>query len=367
MTGDRRHRVALWLRIAVLVVLSLPGCAREAPRDPSIITAAIASSPNNLDPRIGTDEVSQKLQQLIFDPLFRIEDHLQVVPHLATGWDTPDDRTYVVHLRHGVLFHDGHELTSADVRYTFASFLDPAFVSPRKGAYRMLAGVDALGRYTVRFRLNEPFGSFPVNLVMSIVPDGWAGRGPERPIGTGPYRFVSEATDDRVVLKAFGQYSLGAPRNAGLVLKVMPDDIMRGLEFRKGSIDLVVNDLAPDIIDQMQKDPDLQVVRSPGTDYEYLGFNLRDPILHDVRVRHAIGYAIDREAIVRYLLRGLAIPAIGILPPASWAFKKVNVAVARSTLTGIALSPSADFTFLTDVSRRSALAAGSPDAGHASR
>jgi peptide/nickel transport system substrate-binding protein len=96
---------------------------------------------------------------------------------------------------------------------------------------------------------------------------------------------------------------------------------MRGLERRKGTVDLIVNDLAPDIVHQLRQDGSSAVIESPGTDYQYLGFNMRDPILRDRRVRHAIGYAIDRDAIIRYLRRGLATPAVGILPPVCWAFE----------------------------------------------
>jgi peptide/nickel transport system substrate-binding protein len=279
---------------------------------------ALVSSPNNLDPRVGTDEVSQRIHQLLFDPLLSIDGQLRVVPGLAEGWEMPDARTYVVRLRKGVPFHDGHELTSADVAYTFSTLLDPAFLSPRKGAYRMVESVRALDRYTVEFRLREPFGSFPVNLVMGIVPAGWDGRTP--PVGTGPYRFVSATADDRVVLDAFPRYYRGAPRNSGIVLRVVPDDVMRGLELRRGSVDLIVNDLAPDIVHQLESEGRLQVVKSEGTDFAYLGFNLRDPVLADRRVRQAVGYAIDRGAIIEHLRRGLAIPALGVLPPASWAF-----------------------------------------------
>ena len=267
---------------------------------------------------MGTDEVSQRIHQLIFDPLLSIDHQLRVVPGLAEGWEMPDNRTYVIHLRRGVLFHDGHELTSDDVVYTFSTLLDPGFLSPRKGAYRMVQSVTARDRYTVEFRLKEPFGSFPVNLVMSIVPAGWNGKTP--PVGTGPYRFVSAAADDRVVLDSFPRYYRGAPRNAGIVLRVIPDDVMRGLELRRGSVDLVVNDLAPDIVHQLQSEGRLQIVKADGTDYAYLGFNLRDPVLANEKVRQAIAFAIDRGAIITYLRRGLAIPAVGVLPPASWAF-----------------------------------------------
>src|SRR5207237_76339 len=84
--------------------------------------------------------------------------------------------------------------------------------------------------------------------------------------------------------------------------------------------DLVVNDLSPDVVEGLRGNPRLQVVTSPGTDFAYLGFNLRDPILRDARVRRAIGYAIDTGAIIQYLRRGLAQPAAGILPPMSWAY-----------------------------------------------
>ncbi|MDE3156773.1 MAG: ABC transporter substrate-binding protein [Acidobacteriota bacterium] len=311
------------LLVPGLLAATAAGCTFLSPgpsTPPGYLTVLITSSPNNLDPRIGTDEVSQRVSQLIFDPLLNLDDSLRVVPGLADRWETPDPTTCVVSLRHAIHFQDGRELTSADVVDTFQRFLDPSFISGRKGAYSMLASVRALDRYTVEFRLKEPFGSFPVNLVMPIVP---AGAGPDfkdHPIGTGPYSLVGYTTDDRVVLKANPDYWGGPPRNAGLVLKVVPDDTMRGLELKKGSADLVVNDLSPDLVVQLQEDPDLQVVTSPGTNYAYVGMNLRDPILRHVRVRQAIGYAIDRDAIVRYLRRGLARPAVGILPPASWAF-----------------------------------------------
>lgn len=310
-----RGRALVWLTLAIVV-----GCAdrRDTPLD--VITLAVPSSPNNLDPRVGTDEVSQKIQQLLYSTLFALNDRLEVVGLLAERWDSPTPTTYLVRLRKGIRFHDGHELTSDDVVYTFTSLLAPDFISPRKGAYRMLDRVRAVDRHTVEFTLKEPFGSFPINLVIPIVPKGAGAALRSAPNGTGPYRFVSFAVDDRVVLAPFEDYMDGAPRNGGVVIKVVPDDTMRGLELRKGGVDLVVNDLAPDIIHQLRSDPALQVVEGPGTDYAYVGLNLRDPILKDVRVRQALAHAVDRDAIVTHLRRGLARPAVGILPPMSWAF-----------------------------------------------
>jgi peptide/nickel transport system substrate-binding protein len=308
------------MRYVALVLAAVLSACSGAPSSSKVITVAVLSSPNNLDPRIGSDETSQRIHTLIYDYLLALDDQLRVVGGLASSWEQADPLTYVIHLRHDVKFHDGHELTSDDVVYTFRSFIDPAFVSPRKGAYRSLERVEAIDRYTVRFVLKEPFGSFPINLVMPVVPNGAGPELRDHPIGTGPYKFVSYAVDDHVELTAFADYFRGKPSNDGVILKVVPDEIMRALELRKGTVDMVVNDLSPDVIHQLAEEKSVTIAESPGTDYAYVGINMRDPVLKDRRVRHALGYAIDRQAIVDYLRRGLARPAVGILPPASWAF-----------------------------------------------
>jgi len=307
---------------SVLVSLAVAGCGARAtgPDDPIVI--AIANSPAILDPRIGTDEYSQKAHQLLFSSLYKIAPDLRVVPELAESEARPDDRTYDIRIRKGVRFHDGRELTSADVAYTFGSFLDPKF-GGRSGAYRaMLASVRAIDDYTVRFTLKQPSSSFLVNLVMGIVPNGSGQTNVRTPIGTGPYKLVEFVPDDRLVLAAYPDYWGGAPRNKGLVLKVVPDDTMRGLELRKGSVDLVVNDLSPDIVWQLGSERKLKSARAEGTDYAYVGFNLQHPELAKPEVRRAIGFAVNRQAIVEHLRRGLGTAAVGIVPPMSWAFER---------------------------------------------
>ena len=286
-----------------------------------VVSVVIRASPNNFDPRIGTDEGSQRVSQLVYSQLMTIDDDLRVAPGLAARLDNPDPLTYIAYLRHGVKFHDGHELTSKDVGYTVGSFLDSNFVSARKGAYKMVASVTPLDDYTVEFKLKEPFGSFPIQLVMPVVPDGAGDSLRTFPIGTGPYRFVSYSTDEQVVLSAFEGYWDGLPQNAGVVLKINPDETMRGLELRKGTADITVNDVSPDIAYELRKRGGLNIVQGQGVDYAYLGLNMRDPIFADKRVRQAIAYAIDREAIVKYLRRGLAKPAVGVLSPVAWAFE----------------------------------------------
>ncbi len=308
--------------LAALLAFTVSACLHRPTPNPNVLVVGITSGPNNLDPRFGLDDVSQKLHPLIYDGLLTIDDRMQLTGGLAEQFENPTPTTYVARLRHGVLFHDGHELTSADVVFTFRSLMDPALGSLRQGAYRALAAVEALDRYTVQFTLKAPFTAFPINVsAIQIVPDG---AGPElrnHPIGTGPYRFVGYAADDRVELAAFDGYWQGAPRNDGLILKIVPDEVMRALEVRKGTMDIVVNDVSPDIFYQLRQDPALQTTTGPGVDCQYIGLNFADPLLRDVRVRQAIAHAIDREAIVAYLRRGLAAPALSLLPPLSWAFE----------------------------------------------
>jgi peptide/nickel transport system substrate-binding protein len=288
-----------------------------------MVKVIVRLSPVNFDPRIGTDEGSQRVHQLVYSHLLTVDDKLKVVPGLdalAARLDNPDPLTYIVRLRSGVKFHDGHELTSKDVVYTFSSFLDPDFVSAKKAAYQMLESVDALDQYTVQFKLKQPFGSFPSQLVLHVVPDGAGDSLRTFPIGTGPYRFVRYVPDEQVELTAYEGYWDGLPQNAGVVLRIIPDETMRGLELRKGTADLTVNDVSPDIAYQLQKS-NLKIAQGQGVDYNYIGLNLRDPLLKDKRVRQAIAFAVDREAIVKYLRRDLAQPAVGVLSPMAWAFE----------------------------------------------
>ncbi len=304
---------------AALGLVTLAACRAATPAPPGAIVVALANSPVNLDPGVGLDEASQKLHQLLFSSLLAIDGALQVVPDLAVRFATADSQTYVAEIPPGVRFHDGREMTAEDVAYTFRRFLDPDFVSGRKGAYRALGAVDVTGRYTVAFHLRAPSASFPINLVMGIVPVGTGPAAARAPVGSGPYRLAAFEPDDRVTLVPHAGYFRGAPENGGLVFKVVPDETMRGLELRRASVDLVVNDLAPDLVHEFQREGRLRVATADGTDYAYLGFNLRDPVLADRRVRLAIGYAVDVEAIIAHLRRNLARRATGVVPSMSWA------------------------------------------------
>ncbi len=308
------------------------------------ITVALANSPTGLDPAISLDEAAQKIGQVLFSSLLKIDADLRVVPDLAVRFESEDSKRFVAEIPRGVLFHDGREMTSADVAFTFRRFLNPKFVSGRKGAYRDLAAVEILDPYTVAFQLKVASAAFPIALVMGIVPDGTGAEAARRPIGSGPYRLTEFAPDDHVTVVAFDRYFGGPARNAGLVFKVVPDETMRGLELRKGSVDLVVNDISPDLVHGLQREGHVSVVTAEGTDFAYIGFNLRDPLLQDRRLRLAVSHAVDTEAIIKHLRRGLARPATSVVPPMSWAYDREAVPIPHDPERARKLLDEAGFT-----------------------
>ena len=312
---------ALATGILVTATFSLLSCS-QAP-DPSTLVMIIESSPTNLDPRVGIDAQSERIDALIFDDLLDRDEHLNVTPALAERWEIPDPLTYIFHLRQGVKFHDGHPLTSRDVKWTFDSLLEGKIRTTRAAAYRYVDHIEAPDDSTVVFRMKEPFSTLLWNLsdgAMGIVPYGSLGEMTAHPIGSGPFRFVSAEPDKEVVIERNDGYWGDKPHVRRVRFAVVPDTTTRALELRKGSADIASNALTSDMVLALEKEPNLVVQHAPGTVLSYLAFNLRDPILRDVRVRQALAFAIDRRPMIEYLWRDFAQPANSILPPQSWAY-----------------------------------------------
>jgi peptide/nickel transport system substrate-binding protein len=312
--------------LAAAIAIFLGGCkSTSQASEPGTVNFLIESMPTNLDPRIGTDAQSQHLDGLIFDGLVKLDAQMNIVPDLAERWESPDPLTYVFHLRQGVKFHDGRLLTSADVKYTFDSLMSGEVKSVKRGTFPMLESVDTPDAGTVIFHLREPYASFVWNLTpmaMGIVPAG-SGNAPTRdPIGTGPFRFISMTQDEDVVLERNPDYFGGAPKIPEVRFRVVPDAITRALELRKGTADIGgVTSLTPDMVDALAKEPGIIANDQPGTVIAYVAMNFDDPILAHREVRQALAYATDRATLIRYLLRGQARAASGLLPPNHWAYE----------------------------------------------
>ncbi len=283
----------------------------------------IESSPTNLDPRVGLDAQSERIDGLLFDDLLTRDEHLNVQPQLAERWEIPDPKTYVFHLRHGVHFHDGRPLTSRDVKWTFDSLLEGKIRSTKAATYNLVDHIEAPDDFTVIFHLKQPFATLLWNLsdgAIGIVPYGAGDEISNHPIGSGPFCFVSAEQDKEVIIERNDEYWGEKPKLQRVRFAVVPDTTTRALELRKGSADIAINALTGDLVLALEKEPNLQVLHAPGTVLSYLAFNTRDPILKDVRVRQALAYAIDRQPMIHYLLRDFARPAASLLPPESWAY-----------------------------------------------
>ncbi len=323
----RRDPRALCMRALATLLLSvsvagLLSCSSPLP-DPNTFVLMIESSPQNLDPRVGVDAQSERIDELIFDALVHRDEHFELKPWLAERWEQPDPLTYVFHLRRDVRFHDGRGLTARDVKWTFDSLLSGKVRSAKTGTYQHVANVEARDNATVIFHLKDADSSLLWNLsdgAIGIVPEDSGDEMSRHPIGSGPFRFVSAEADSEVVVERNPDYWGEKAKLPRVRFAVVPDVTTRALELRKGSADACINALTADMVTVLEQDRSVEVLREPGSIYAYIALNLRDPILRDVRVRQALAYAIDREPLIHNLWRDQVRPAASILPPQSWAF-----------------------------------------------
>ena len=319
----RRFR-AYRLRVVTLaatcfVLLSLISCT--AP-DPNTLHFLIASSPNNLDLRQGTDAQSERVGALIYDALVHKDEHFNLQPWLATSWDRPDPLTWVFHIRQGVRFHDGKPLTADDVAWSIRTMRDGTLVTAKGGAFSDVDAVTVTDPFTLTMHTTKPYAGLLFNLsdgLFGVVEKG-AGRDEGlHPVGTGPFRFISQLQDRDVVMERNPTYWNGAPKIARVRFEVVPDTITIALEMKKGSGDAESNEITLDMVHALQGLPNLRTESNPGALVIYANMNVTDPVLRDKRVRQAIACALEKPALIAALWRGQAREADSLLPPGHWA------------------------------------------------
>ena len=300
---------------------SLLSCSKKPDADTLVVL--IESSPANLDPRVGTDAQSERIDELLFDSLVRKDDHFNLQPGAADSWQTPDPLTYIFHLHHGIRFHDGRPLTARDVKWTLDTMRDGSLMTLKGSTYKLVTSVETPDDFTVVVRLSEPFAPLLWNLTsgaFGIVPYGSDKQFNRNPIGSGPFHFVSLVPDGAVMIERNDDYWGEHAHVKRLRFNIVPDATTRALELRKGSADIAVTSLSADIVNALKRDPHLRVIERPGSSLQYLAFNLRDPILRDVRVRQALAYAIDRQPMVHSFFGDQVRLADSLLPPEHWAY-----------------------------------------------
>jgi peptide/nickel transport system substrate-binding protein len=313
----------------------------------------IESSPNNLDLRQGTDSQSERIGELIYDPLVRKDDHFNLQPWLATSWERTDPLTWVFHLRSGVRFHDGKAMTAEDVAWSIQSMTNGALISAKGGAFADIASVTVRDPLTLVVVTKKPIASLLFNLSDGLfgVVERAAGRDEGlHPVGTGPFRFVSQLQDKDVVVDRNVDYWAGAPKIERVEFEVVPDNLTAALELKKGSGDVESNFITLDMVHALEKQPGIVVESASGARVDYANFNGNDPALRDKRVRQAIACAIDKDALIAALWRGHAEKAETLLPAGHWAAAQANelpqyphdVARAKRLLDAAGLKPDKD-------------------------
>ncbi len=254
----------------------------------------------------------------IYDTLIHRDANLRLKPGLALSWRAVDPTTWEFKLRRGVTFHNGEHFNAEAVKFSFDRMLDPATNWPGAGSLRLIKSVSIVDDSTVRITVAQPWPLLPrfLGYYGMIVPPGYLRQGgPEalirRPVGTGPYRFVNWIKDDRVELEANPAYWGGRPKIDRVVFRVVPTDAPRVAELLAGSVHLAPL-LPPELISAVRTSSKLTLSVGKSLSVFFVIYNLvnvpKDKPLADPRVRQALNYAIDRQAILHSVMRNVGAP-----------------------------------------------------------
>lgn len=321
--------------LCCLLILLLSACSPSQRQDGHVHLRLI-SNPTTLDPALVVDVQASMITAKLFNGLVRLGDDLQVIPDIAERWTvSPDGRRYRFHLRRDVHFPDGRPVVAEDVRYSFERVLSPKTKSPNTwifqqveggGAYRSgaasgVAGFRTLDPHTFEIALHQPFSPFlrmltmpPAFIVQREVVEQKGAEFGHAPSGTGPFVLRRWIPDHEVVLGRKPDYFGSAAKVAGIVYRVIPEDLTALTEFELGNLDAVA--LPASAYAKFKNDPQWQsrIMVFHGMNTYYLGMNCARPPFDDVRLRRAVSLAIDREKILRTFYEGRGRLAHGPVP-----------------------------------------------------
>lgn len=302
------------MRLLLLVSLAWLLSACETAADGSI-RMALANSAVDLDPRYATDAASSRINRLLYEPLVRFDEAMWPIPGLAS-WQTLSPQHYRFSLQQSdKRFHNGDLLTADDVAATYRSILDPAAASPHRQLFAHISEIRVRNERQLDFLLSRPDPLFPAYLSIGIMPEalietGWNFH--QNPIGSGPLELLDWPEQSRLRLqrRADGQR---------IELLTVKDPSVRMLKLLRGEVDVLQNDLPPELGRYLVQQKNVQVQHLGGSNFTYLGFNLNDTLTGNADIRRAIAHAVDREAILNYVLGRSSRAAQALLPPDHWA------------------------------------------------
>jgi peptide/nickel transport system substrate-binding protein len=299
-----------------------PPEATAPPAGPSgSVVIVIGSDPSTLDPQFPDDGNARAVNDNIYEMLL-VRDPVtaELGPSLATSWEQVDDTTWRFKLREGVTFHNGEPFNADAVVYSVERMIDPEFNSEIISFVETISGAEAVDDSTVDIFTSGPDPILLARMTwLNIVPPVYteenAANFGNEPVGTGPYKFVEWVKGDHVKLEANADYWGGAPSIAEVTIRTIPEEATAASALQAGEVDLVRH-LIPEYLDQVPKSASVH-----GIEFPWIRINTNVEPLNDVRVRQALNYAIDKEALRDALYSGYAAVAEGqILTPGHFGY-----------------------------------------------
>ncbi len=334
------------VRTALLALcsFSLVACSpQHAPETPLVIPAepvdggtlrvALQADGRSLDPHRVADAASMRLVENLYSTLLRYaEGYGEIEGDLAERWEIGDDgRTYTFHLRRDARFHrSGRPVTAADAAYSLRRIIDHEM---RAQQFRHLESVEAPGAFTLVVRLSQPVAPFltylahPMNAVVDReVVEANGGRLDRADAGSGPFQLVEWRKDRHFIMERHPAYhEAGRPRLGRVLLRPLPDETARSTALRNGEVDLVL-DVPEKDRSLIERAPGVALQSVPGTFWEYVGMNCKRKPFDDVRVRQAVAWALDREALNRMVKFSRSVPLTGgVFPSNHWAYADLDL------------------------------------------
>ena len=333
----------LAMMLAMLMVLSLAACG-SGNKDktdggsgtPSgsgsykdTLTWCQGSDVTSLDPHQGKETPAVQVTCQIFDTLVVVNPETgELEPQIAESWEQTDDVTYVFKIREGVKFHDGSEVTAADVKFSLERAINSAAVSY---IVDFIESVSDNGDGTVTVKTKYPYGPALRNLAIpfaAIVPKALVEADEANfilnPVGSGPYQFVEWKQGDHITMKAFDDYYAGKAATENLIMRVVPENAQRSIALETGEVDLAYG-LSVNDIPKVEDNPDLVANVISSLSCTYISFNLNKAPFDNPLVREALSIAINRQAIVDTINSGVGEPADAIIAPGVFGYYSTGV------------------------------------------